>query len=153
MSLWGRESNPGRLNPIESSGEDNTVWKVLLLEAGGCCFWNLNCKIHSVYYEGRHKYLKEVLGGCTRYSISSSSMALNTYFMLTIPNVISLALTLPLKSRHISNCQVTSPLGCLSNRLRLNISKIQLLVFPLSEESLTVSSSSALTPPSIQSII
>ena len=31
---------------------------VLLLEIGDCCFWNLEWKGHSIYYEGRNiKYL------------------------------------------------------------------------------------------------
>lgn len=103
----------------------------------GPCFWNLKWKVHNIYYEGGNiNTLKGVLRGCTRQGIPSSSMALNAIFMLMTPSVVSLVLTLPLKSRLLCHCQVTSPRGCLPQRFRLNLFRIELLVLPSHQDPL-----------------
>lgn len=131
MSCEVKESNPWRLDPSESSGEEEKAWRVLPLETGGCCFWNLEWKVHSIYYtRKKHKYLEGGLRGTLEtkhvFQFHGFRCHLHAYDSQRCLSSSDLAS----ESQSPIHCQVSSPLGCLPEGFRLNIFKIDLLVLP-----------------------
>lgn len=95
---------------------------------------------------------KEVLGGCSRQSMSSSSTAFDAIFMLMTPNVVSLALTLLLKARLLSTARCHLHLDVCPLELDLTYSKLNFWFSHLIRIHIPPSLPYLPTPPKIHSI-